>query len=71
MRIGELVWLRQGPEKPAWGLVVNELVIILTDNHSAMVSYEVLSNNVIYQVDLCDLLRFHYYNKHLYDTMDS
>ena len=71
MRVGELVWLRQGPSKPAWGLVVNELIIFLSDEHSAMVSYEVLANNTVYQVDLSDLLQFHYYNRHLYEELDT
>ena len=66
MVIGELVWLRHGPEKPGWGLVVNELRIYLTDD-TLMVSYEVLANSSVYQVDSCDLLQFNYYNRHLYD----
>ncbi len=70
MRLGELVWLRSGPEKPTFGLVVNELIVYLTDN-SAMVSYEVLANSAIYLVDPDDVLRFHYYNQHLYENLDS
>ena len=68
MIIGELVWLREGPSEPMWGLVVREHTVYLTDN-TIMVSYEVLANSVVYQVDLCDLLQFHYYNRHLYDEL--
>ncbi len=70
MKIGELVWMRNGPPKPTWGLVVNKHRVYLADE-AMMVSYEVLANAVVYQVDSCDLLQFHYYNRHLYDTMDS
>ena len=70
MRVGELVWLREGPPEPMWGLVVREHIVYLTDN-SMMVSYEVLANSVVYQVDLCDLLQFHYYNRHLYYGMET
>ena len=66
MRIGELVWVRNGPQTPTWGIEINELVVYLTDN-SVMVSYEVLVNSKIYNVDSADILRFHYYNKHLLD----
>ncbi len=69
MIIGELVWLRTGPELPTWGLVVDRLVVHL-DSDAMMVSYEVLANSVVYQVDSSDLLQFRYYNAHLYDTMD-
>ena len=70
MRVGELVWLRSGPRKPAWGLIVREHIVYLTDN-SVMVSYEVLANSIVYQADIGDLLQFHYYNRHLYNDMDS
>ena len=66
MQVGELVWVRRGPEKPTWGIVINELVVYLTDN-SVMVSYEVLVNSTVYQVDNNDVLRFNYYNRHLQD----
>lgn len=64
MHIGELVWVRNGPEKPTWGIIVTAYSTYLTDN-SVMVSYEVLVDSVIYNVDGTDILRFHYYNKHL------
>jgi hypothetical protein len=70
VRLGELVWLRAGPERPTFGLVVNELITYLTDN-SAMVSYEVLADSAIYLVDSSDVLQFHYYNQHLYENLDS
>ena len=71
MRIGELVWLRSGPPEPTWGIVVNELSVYLTDD-SVMVSYEVLAGNVVYHVDIGDLLRFNYDNRHLYNEhMDT
>lgn len=66
MRIGELVWVRNGPSTPTWGLVINELVLYLTDN-SVMVSYEVLIDSVVWPVDSGDVLRFNYYNSHLKD----
>lgn len=68
MVIGELVWIRTGPESPTWGLVVDRLVIHL-DSEAMMVSYEVLANSVVYQVDTNDLLQFRYYNAHLYDPI--
>ena len=64
MVIGELVWVRNGPTDPNWGIIVNELIVYLTDD-SAMVSYEVLIDSIVYPVDQCDLLRFFYYNRHL------
>lgn len=64
MQIGELVWVRNGPNTPTWGLVVNELIVYLTDD-SAMVSYEVLVDSVVYPIDSNDVLRFNYYNRHL------
>ena len=64
MIIGELVWVRNGPTDPTWGIVVNELTVYLTDD-SVMVSYEVLVDSIVYPVDQCDLLRFNYYNRHL------
>lgn len=73
MQVGELVWVRNGPAKPTWGIVVSELVTYLTDN-SVMVSYEVLIDSVVWSVDSGDVLRFHYYNKHLTeheDTLDA
>ena len=66
MRIGELVWVRNGPSAPTWGIVVNELVVFLTDN-SVMVSYEVLVDSVVWPVDSTDILQFKYYNVHLED----
>lgn len=64
MQVGELVWVRNGPEAPTWGIIVEELVVYLTDN-SVMVSYEVLVDSTVYQVDSGDFLRFNYYNRHL------
>ena len=64
MQIGELVWVRNGPNTPTWGIVVNELIVYLTDD-SAMVSYEVLVDSVVYPIDVNDVLRFNYYNRHL------
>ena len=64
MRIGELVWVKNGPSTPTWGIVVNELVVFLTDN-SVMVSYEVLIDSVVWSVDSTDVLQFEYYNRHL------
>jgi len=64
VRIGELVWVRNGPSTPTWGIVVNELVVFLTDN-SVMVSYEVLVDSIVWSVDPGDVLRFNYYNSHL------
>ena len=70
MRVGELVWVRYMKPKPNWGLVVDELIVYLTDD-SVMVSYEVLANSQVFQVDSSDLIRFHYYNKHLYGKMET
>ncbi len=64
MQLGELVWVRNGPKKPTWGIIIEELVVYLTDN-SVMISYEVLVDSVVYQVDSGDFLRFNYYNRHL------
>ena len=64
MKIGELVWVRNGPNTPTWGIVVNELVVYLADN-SVMVSYEVLADSIVYPIDVNDVLRFNYYNRHL------
>lgn len=64
MQVGELVWGRNGPDTPTWGIVINELVVFLTDN-SVMVSYEVLVNSIVCHVDTGDVLRFNYYNRHL------
>ena len=64
MKIGELVWVRNGPNTPTWGIVVNELVVYLADD-SVMVSYEVLVDSVVYPIDVSDVLRFNYYNRHL------
>ena len=66
MQVGELVWVRRGPSKPTWGIIVNELIVYLTDN-SVMVSYEVLVDSAVYHVDTGDVLRFNYYNRHLMD----
>jgi hypothetical protein len=72
VRIGELVWVRNGPSAPTWGIVVNELVTYLTDN-SVLVSYEVLVDSVVWPVDSGDVLQFSYYNVHLYyeDSLDT
>ena len=70
MQVGELVWVRRGPDTPTWGIVIDELVIYLTDN-SVMVSYEVLVNSAVYQVDNNDVLRFNYYNRHLKDDTNT
>ena len=64
MKIGELVWVRNGPNTPTWGIVVNELFVYLSDD-SVMVSYEVLVDSVVYPIDANDVLRFNYYNRHL------
>ena len=64
MKIGELVWVRNGPNTPTWGIVVNVLVVYLADD-SAMVSYEVLADSIVYPIDVNDVLRFNYYNRHL------
>ena len=64
MQVGELVWVRKGPNKPTWGIIVNELIVYLTDN-SVMVSYEVLVDSIVFHVDTGDVLRFNYYNRHL------
>ena len=66
MQVGELVWVRKGPDKPTWGIIVNELIVYLTDN-SVMVSYEVLVDSIVHHVDTGDVLRFNYYNRHLLD----
>ena len=66
MLVGELVWVRNGPDRPTWGIIVNELVVYLTDN-SVMVTYEVLVDSILYNVDSGDVLQFHYYNRHLHD----
>ena len=68
MQVGELVWVRKGPNKPTWGFGVNELVVFLTDN-SVMVSYEVLVDSIVHPVDTGDVLRFNYYNRHLKDDI--
>lgn len=65
MQLGELVWVRIGPPNPSWGLVINKLVCYLTDN-SVMVTYEALVDGTVYQVDSSEILRFNYYNRHLY-----
>jgi len=64
VQIGELVWVRNGPNTPTWGIVVSEQIVYLTDN-SVMVSYEVLVDAIVYPVDSGDVLRFNYYNRHL------
>jgi len=64
MEIGELVWVRNGPGIPTWGIVVNELIVYLEDD-SVMVSFEVLVDSVVYPIDPGDVLRFNYYNRHL------
>ncbi len=64
MKIGELVWVRNGPNTPTWGIVVNELVVYLADD-SVMVSHEVLADSIVYPIDVNDVLRFNYYNRHL------
>ena len=64
MQVGELVWVRNGPVSPTWGIVVNQLTVYLTDN-SVMVTYEVLVDSIVWQVDSGDVLRFYYYNHHL------
>ena len=64
MQVGELVWVRNGPTTPTWGIIVNQLTVYLTDN-SVMVSYEVLVDSIVWSVDSGDVLRFHYYNHHL------
>tara|TARA_R110002153_G_scaffold59747_4_gene162827 strand:- start:3142 stop:3351 length:210 start_codon:yes stop_codon:yes gene_type:complete len=64
VQLGELVWVRNGPKKPTWGIIIEELVVYLTDN-SVMISYEVLVDAKVYQVDSIDVLQFNYYNRHL------
>ena len=64
MQLGELVWVRNGPKKPTWGIIIEELVVYLTDN-SVMISYEILVDAKVYQVDSIDVLQFSYYNRHL------
>lgn len=64
MQLGELVWVRNGPKKSAWGIIIEELVVYLTD-HSVMISYEVLVDSKVYQVNSIDVLQFNYYNRHL------
>lgn len=66
MKIGELVWVRNNLTNSSWGIIIDYNVIYLTDN-SAMVSYDVLIDSRVLDVDVGDLLRFHYYNRHLYD----
>mgnify|MGYP001386973823 CR=1 FL=1 len=70
MQIGELVWVRDLQPRPGWGLIVDELVVYLTDD-SVMVSYEILADSKVFQVDSSDLIRFHYYNRHLINGMDT
>ena len=73
MQIGELVWVRDPQPKiptSCWGLIVGQLVVYLTDD-SVMVSYEILADSEVFQVDSSDLIRFHYYNRHLTDAMDT
>ena len=70
MKIGELVWVRNSPSIPTWGIIVDRHVIYLTD-YSAMVSYTVLVDAIMHQVDSGDLLQFQYYNRHLYNEMDT
>ena len=66
MLVGELVWVRNGPDRPTWGIIINELVVYLTDN-SVMVTYEVLVDAIVHNVDSGDVLQFHNYNRHLHD----
>ena len=68
MQIGELVWVRDLQPKPGWGIIVDEFVVYLTDD-SVMVSYEIFANEKVLQVDSSELIRFHYYNRHLYEKM--
>ena len=70
MMVGELVWVRQLSPKPNWGLVIGEFVVYLTDD-SVMVSYEVLADSKVQQFDSSELIRFHYYNRHLYGAMET
>ena len=70
MQIGELVWVRDLQPRPGWGLIVDEFVVFLTDD-SVMVSYEILAESKVFQVDSSELIRFHYYNRHLYDDMET
>ena len=70
MQIGELVWVRDLQPRPGWGLIVDEFVVFLTDD-SVIVSYEILAESKVFQVDPCELIRFHYYNRHLYDNMET
>ena len=70
MKIGELVWVRNGPSVPTWGIIVERHVVYLTD-YSAMVSYTVLVDAIMHPVDLGDLLQFHYYNRHLYNDVET
>ena len=70
MVVGELVWVRDLSPKPNWGLVIDELVVYLTDD-SVMVSYEVLANSQVFQFDSSELIRFHYYNRHLYGDTET
>ena len=70
MQIGELVWVRDLQPRPGWGLIVGEYVVSLTDD-SVMVSYEILAESKVFQVDSSDLIRFHYYNRHLYGDMET
>ena len=73
MHIGELVWVRDLQSNittSCWGLIVDELVVYLTDN-SVMVSYEILADSKVFHADSNELIRFHYYNRHLADGMDT
>ena len=70
MQIGELVWVRDLQPTPGWGLIVGEFVVFLTDD-SVMVSYEILAESKVFQVDSSELIRFHYYNRHLYENMET
>jgi len=73
MQIGELVWVRDPQPRVStscWALIVDKFVVFLTDD-SAMVSYEILANSQVFQVDSSDLIRFHYYNRHLTNGMDT
>ena len=70
MKIGELVWIRDMQPRPMWGLVVDELIVYLTEG-SAMKSYEVLANSKVLQVDPSEIIQFHYYNRHLYDGLET
>jgi len=64
--VGELVWVRKGPNTPTWGIIVDKLIVYLADD-AMMVSYEVLVDSTFYTLDSSDVLRFNYYNRHLFD----